>query len=46
MFWADLVGPRKIYETMKQLHDEHGDWLKPASLLVELARDNRGFSDL
>ena len=46
MFWADLVGPRKIHETLKQLHDEHGDWLKPASLLVELARDNRGFSDL
>ena len=46
MFWADLVGPGKIYETMKRLHDEHGDWLKPSSLLGELARDNRGFKDL
>ena len=46
MFWADLVGPKKIYETMKRLHDEHGDWLKPSSLLGELARDNRGFKDL
>ena len=46
MFWADLVGPKKIYETMKRLHDEHGDWLKPSSLLGELARDSRGFKDL
>ena len=46
MFWADHVGPRKIYETMKQLHDEHGDWLKPSSLLGELARDNRKCSNL
>ncbi len=46
MFWADHVGPRKIYETMKRLHGEHGDWLKPSSLLGELARDNRKFSDL
>jgi len=46
MFWADLVGPRKIYNAMKRLHDEHGNWLKPSSLLGELARDNRGFKDL
>ena len=46
MFWADQVGPKKIYETMKRLHDEHGDWLKPSPLLGELARDNRSFKDL
>ena len=46
MFWADLVGIKTIYETMNQLHAEHGDWLRPAPLLAELARDGRGFSDL
>ena len=46
MFWADLVGVEHIYETMKRLHDEHGDWLEPAPLLAELARDGRSFGDL
>ena len=46
MFWADLVGVEKIYDTMRALHDEHGDWLEPAPLLAELARDGRGFRDL
>jgi hypothetical protein len=46
MYWADHVGPKKIYETMTQLYDQHGDWLEPSSLLAELARDNRKFSDL
>ena len=46
MFWADLVGLKKIYQTMQQLYDEHGDWLEPSPLLAELARDDRGFGDL
>ncbi|HEX7006539.1 MAG TPA: 3-hydroxyacyl-CoA dehydrogenase family protein, partial [Alphaproteobacteria bacterium] len=43
MFWADLVGVKKIYETMKRLHERHGDWLKPAPLLERLAREGKGF---
>ena len=46
MFWADQIGLGTIYETMKRLHDEHGDWLKPAPLLEQLARDGKGFGDL
>jgi 3-hydroxyacyl-CoA dehydrogenase len=43
MFWADLVGVKKIHDTLKRLHEKHGDWLKPAPLLERLARDGKGF---
>ena len=46
MFWADLVGLRTIYDTMSRLHDEHGEWLKPAPLLERLAAQGKGFGDL
>ncbi len=46
MFWADLVGLRTIYDTMSRLHDEHGEWLKPAPLLKRLAEAGRGFKDV
>ena len=46
MFWADLVGVQTIYDTMSRLHDEHGDWLKPAPLLKRIAEQGKGFSDL
>ena len=45
MFWADLVGLRTVYDTMSRLHDEHGEWLKPAPLLERLAREGKGFRD-
>ena len=43
MFWADQVGVKKVYETIKRLHETHGDWLKPAPLLEKLAREGKGF---
>ena len=46
MFWADLVGLPTIYEAMVRLHEEHGEWLRPAPLLKQLAADGRGFGDL
>ena len=46
MFWADQIGVGTIYETMKRLHGEHGEWLEPAPLLEQLARDGKGFRDL
>ena len=46
MFWADLVGIGTIHETMRRLHDTHGEWLTPAPLLESLARDGRTFGDL
>ena len=47
MFWADLVGLRTIYDMMRRLHDEHGDyWLEPAPLPEQLAEQGWGFGDL
>ena len=46
MFWADRLGLAAVYDTMKRLHEEHGEWLKPAPLLQQLAQDGKGFSDL
>jgi 3-hydroxyacyl-CoA dehydrogenase len=46
MFWADLVGVKKIYDVMSRLHDEHGDWLEPAPLLRRLAEQGHGFGEL
>jgi len=46
MFYADRVGTKAIYETMSRLHDQHGEMLKPAPLLAELAKSGKGFADL
>ena len=46
MFWADLVGVKKIFDVMSRLHDEHGDWLEPAPLLRRLAEQGKGFGEL
>jgi len=46
MFYADKTGPKTIYEVMAKLHGEHGDMLKPASLLEDLARSGKSFGDL
>ncbi|MGE5147800.1 MAG: 3-hydroxyacyl-CoA dehydrogenase NAD-binding domain-containing protein [Candidatus Eiseniibacteriota bacterium] len=43
MFYADQVGVKTVYETIKRLHETHGDWLKPAPLLERLAREGKGF---
>ena len=46
MFYADSVGLKKIYDVMSKLYDQHGEWLKPAPLLAELAAAGKGFGDL
>ncbi len=46
MFYADRVGTKAIYEVMSRLHDQHGEMLKPAPLLAELAKSGKGFGDL
>ncbi len=46
MFYADTVGVDKVYDTMSRMHQEHGDLLKPAALLEQLAKDGKGFGDL
>jgi 3-hydroxyacyl-CoA dehydrogenase len=46
MFYADSIGLKEIYDAMSALHDQHGEWLKPAPLLAELAAAGKGFGDL
>ena len=46
MFYADTVGLKEIYDVMSKLYDEHGEWLKPAPLLQELAEAGKSFGDL
>jgi len=46
MFYADTVGLKEIYDVMSKLYDEHGEWLKPAPLLAELAAAGKSFGDL
>jgi len=45
MFWADSLGLKHVYETMKKFYDRHGDWLEPAPLLEELAKSGKSFKD-
>jgi len=46
MFWADLVGAKTVYDKLVELEAEHGELMKPANLLQELAAEGKGFSDL
>ena len=46
MFYADRIGVKAVYEVMQKLHQEHGDMLKPAALLVDLAKTGKGFGGL
>lgn len=43
MFYADGVGLKKIYDALSRLYDTHGELLKPAPLLQQLARQGKGF---
>lgn len=45
MCWADQIGLDVIYNTMSKLHDEHGDWLKPAPLLKQMVEQGKKFAD-
>ena len=45
MFYADEVGAKTIYDTMQRLFEQHGDLLKPAPLLAELANAGKSFAD-
>jgi 3-hydroxyacyl-CoA dehydrogenase len=45
MFYADLVGLKKVYERICRFEQEHGFWWKPPELLKELAESGRSFGD-
>lgn len=46
MFWADTVGLDKVHEGLKALEAEYGPQFAPASLIVQLAEQGRGFGEL
>jgi 3-hydroxyacyl-CoA dehydrogenase len=45
MFYADATGVATVYETMKALFEVHGEMLRPAPLLEELAKSGKSFAD-
>jgi 3-hydroxyacyl-CoA dehydrogenase len=45
MFYADTVGPRKIYERICQFYEEHGERWRPAALLRNLAETGKTFRE-
>ena len=45
MYYADAVGLKAIYEVMSALHAKHGEMLRPAPLLEELAKSGKSFAD-
>ncbi len=45
MFYADSVGLQHVYEVMQDFYNIHGDWLKPAPLLEQLAKTGKSFAE-
>jgi 3-hydroxyacyl-CoA dehydrogenase len=45
MFYADLVGPAKVLETVERFHSEFGARWTPAPLLQRLAAEGRTFRE-
>jgi 3-hydroxyacyl-CoA dehydrogenase len=45
MWYADTVGLKKVYERVKQFHEEHGELWEPAPLLKRLADEGGTFAD-
>jgi 3-hydroxyacyl-CoA dehydrogenase len=44
MFYGELVGLPKLYETISRLHQQHGKVWEPAPLLEKLAKSGKGFA--
>ncbi len=45
MFYADTIGPKKVYDRVCQFEKEHGFWWKPSPLLKRLAEAGQTFAD-
>ncbi|MBS1791187.1 MAG: enoyl-CoA hydratase/isomerase family protein [Acidobacteria bacterium] len=45
MWYADTVGLKKVYDRVKQFHEEHGEWWTPAPLLKQLAEEGKTFAE-
>jgi 3-hydroxyacyl-CoA dehydrogenase len=45
MWYADTVGPKKVYERVCNFHKQHGELWEPAPLLEQLAEQGGSFAD-
>jgi 3-hydroxyacyl-CoA dehydrogenase len=45
MWYADTVGLQKVYERVRQFHEQHGELWEPAPLLKLLAEAGKTFAD-
>lgn len=45
MFYADLVGLKKVYERVQEFHRLHGEHWEPAPLLKRLAEQGKTFAE-
>jgi 3-hydroxyacyl-CoA dehydrogenase len=46
MFYADLIGLKKVVERLEHYESQMGDFFKPSALLKKLADEGKGFKDL
>ncbi len=45
MFYADTIGPDKVYEAMERFHKARGDIMEPSKLLEKLAKEGGKFTE-
>ncbi len=45
MWYADTIGLKKVYDRVRQFHEEHGELWTPSPLLKKLAEEGRTFAD-
>jgi 3-hydroxyacyl-CoA dehydrogenase len=45
MWYADTIGLKRVYERVRQFHEEHGELWTPAPLLKKLAEEGKTFAD-
>jgi len=45
MWYADTVGLKKVYERVREFHQQHGERWEPAPLLKKLAEEGKTFAD-
>jgi len=45
MWYADTIGPEKVYDRVEEFHKQHGELWEPAPLLKRLAQEGKKFAD-
>jgi 3-hydroxyacyl-CoA dehydrogenase len=45
MWYADTVGLKKVYDRVRQFHEQHGETWEPAPLLKHLAEQGKTFAE-